>query len=146
MGLKFFDWFAGIGGFRLGLEQAGHTCVGACEINKHARKIYAARFGHEPMFGDINLVRPEEIPEADLWCGGFPCQDLSTAGRRAGIGGARSGLVWKLLELVEALENGPKREEHQVMLAYMNRLSSLLYAFARLANHRAGIKEEKPHY
>jgi len=103
VGLKFFDWFAGIGGFRLGLEQAGHTCVGACEINKHARKIYAARFGHEPMFGDINLVRPEEIPEADLWCGGFPCQDLSTAGRRAGIGGARSGLVWKLLELVEAV-------------------------------------------
>ena len=48
--------------------------------------------------------------------------------------------------VVEALENGPKREEHQVMLAYMNRLSSLLYAFARLANHRAGIKEEKPHY
>jgi DNA (cytosine-5)-methyltransferase 1 len=102
----FADFFSGIGGFRLGLERAGHRCVFSCEIDPFARRVYGARFGREPEAEDIRAVTPETIPEADLWCGGFPCQDLSTAGRRVGIKGERSGLIWKLLDL--ARERRPR--------------------------------------
>ena len=97
--MRFIDWFAGVGGFRLALESAGHKCVWSCEIDKQARKVYAARFGHEPEAGDIEQIKPEEIPNADIWVGGFPCQDVSVAGRREGTGGARTGLVYKLFDL-----------------------------------------------
>lgn len=97
--MRFVDWFAGIGGFRLGLEQAGHSCVFSCEINPFSRKVYAARFGAPPEAEDVTRVEAEEIPQADLWTAGFPCQDVSTAGLRGGLGASRSGLVWTLLDL-----------------------------------------------
>lgn len=97
--MMFIDWWAGIGGFRVGLERSGHECVASCEIAKFPRKVYAHHFGHEPTWRDINEVRPEEIPQADLWCGGFPCQDVSSAGPRTGLAGERSGLVFVLLRL-----------------------------------------------
>ena len=98
--MKVLSWFAGIGGFDLAFRRAGHEIVGACEINTTARKVYAARFGEPAWFPhDIKEVTPDATPEADIWCGGFPCQDLSVAGRRAGIHGARSGIVWHLLDL-----------------------------------------------
>lgn len=98
--MKVASFFAGIGGFDLGLSRAGHEIVYACEIDPFARSVYAARFGQVPRGEDIERVKAEEIPDADLWCGGFPCQDLSTAGKRAGItAGARSGLVWRFLDL-----------------------------------------------
>ncbi len=97
--MRFASFFSGIGGFELGLDRAGHECVFACEIDPFARSVYQARFGRLPT-EDVTRVQPHEIPEADLWCGGFPCQDLSTAGKRAGLGeGTRSGLVWNLLDL-----------------------------------------------
>ena len=88
--MKFIDLFAGIGGFRLGMEMAGHECVGHCEIDKFAQKSYQAM--HEPKEGewfadDITRVTPEELPEADCYCGGFPCQSFSVAGKRGGVRG-----------------------------------------------------------
>lgn len=97
--MRFLDFFAGIGGFRLGLERAGHECVGACEIAAFPRRAYKHRFGHAPRWEDVNGIDPKELPEADLWCGGFPCQDVSSAGLRAGLEGERSGLVFVLLRL-----------------------------------------------
>ena len=99
--MTFIDWFAGIGGFRLGLERAGMQCVGSCEIDKSPRRIYAKRFREAPTFRDINEVQPGDIPGADLWCGGFPCQGLSVAGKRGGLDDPRSGLWWQWLSLVE---------------------------------------------
>jgi len=104
--VRFVDWFAGIGGFRLGLERAGHSCVWSCEINPFSRAVYAARFGAPPEAEDVTRVEAAEIPEADLWTAGFPCQDVSTAGLRGGLGASRSGLVWTLLDL--AAEARPK--------------------------------------
>jgi DNA (cytosine-5)-methyltransferase 1 len=112
--MRFADWFAGGGGIRLGLERAGHECVWSCERDPFARRIYAARFGHAPESDDIETVRPTDVPAADLWAGGFPCQDLSVAGLRAGFGGTRSSLVFRFLDLAAAcrprwllLENVP---------------------------------------
>lgn len=97
--MRFCDFFAGIGGFRLGLERAGHKGVWACEVDPFCRKIYAQHF-EEPQGRDINDVKAEEIPEAELWCGGFPCQDLSIAGKRGGLQANRSGLFWVWHELM----------------------------------------------
>lgn len=78
--MKFLDLFAGIGGFRLGLEQAGHTCVGFVEIDKFARKSYEAIFDTEGEYTehDINCINTKELPEADIWCFGFPCSPAGT--------------------------------------------------------------------
>lgn len=100
MSMRAISWFSGIGGFDLALKRAGHEIVGACEIDRFARRVYAARLGAPAWFPeDIRDAEAASIPEADFWCGGFPCQDVSIAGRRRGISGARSGLIWRLLAL-----------------------------------------------
>lgn len=89
--MKFLDLFAGIGGFRLGLESAGHECVGFCEINKFARKSYKAIYDTEGEIElhDITQVTNEEWRKlrgtVDIICGGFPCQAFSIAGKRKGF-------------------------------------------------------------
>lgn len=119
MTLRVFDWFAGIGGFRLGLERAGMIGVGACELADPPRLVYADRFGQAPEHGDIADVHPDAVRGvADVWTAGFPCQDVSPAvGTRVaagGLDGERSGLVWELLRLAAdarpdwlILENSP---------------------------------------
>ena len=98
--MKAISFFAGVGGFDLGFQQAGIATVGACELDPAARRIYAARFAPAWFPPDILEVAPDDIPPASVWCAGFPCQDLSTANaRRDGFSGARSGLVWTLLDL-----------------------------------------------
>ena len=98
--MKFVDWFAGIGGFRLGLEKQGFEHVASCELAPFPRRVYAEHFGAAPTWKDVTGVRTQDIPQADLWAGGFPCQDVSVAGESRGLlGGARSGLVFRLLGL-----------------------------------------------
>jgi DNA (cytosine-5)-methyltransferase 1 len=84
--MKFIELFAGIGGFRLGLERAGHECVWANEIQPKASSIYEYNFKHQPDGRDIRTIDPNEIPQADLLCGGFPCATFSVAGKREGFG------------------------------------------------------------
>ena len=89
--MKFLDLFAGIGGFRLGLEQAGHECIGFCEIDKFAQKSYKAIHNTEGEreYHDITTVSNEEWRTlrgtVDIICGGFPCQAFSIAGKRKGF-------------------------------------------------------------
>lgn len=85
--MNFVDFFAGIGGIRLGLEQAGHKCVGFCEFDKYARTAYKAMYDTEGEWEnhDVRTVKPYDVPTADLWCFGFPCQDISVAGKQKGL-------------------------------------------------------------
>lgn len=92
--MRFVDFFAGIGGIRLGLEQAGHKCVGYCEFDKYARTAYKAMYDTEGEWEshDVRATKPYDVPAADLWCFGFPCQDISVAGKQKGLQeGERNG-------------------------------------------------------
>ena len=100
--MRFVSLFAGVGGFDLGLTGAGHECVGQVEIDKHARSVLDLQFPEIPKHNDVTTAIDwaDEIGltgNIDLVCGGFPCQDLSVAGKRAGLAGARSGLFYDAL-------------------------------------------------
>uniref|UniRef100_A0A7S1FBL9 DNA (cytosine-5-)-methyltransferase n=1 Tax=Noctiluca scintillans TaxID=2966 RepID=A0A7S1FBL9_NOCSC len=81
---SFCELFAGIGGFRLGLDVLGGHCVFASEIDKHAAATYALNFGETPA-GDITECAEQDIPDFDLLTAGFPCQSFTTAGIRGGL-------------------------------------------------------------
>ena len=110
--MKFIDFFAGIGGFHSGLEKAGMECIGWCEFDKFAQKSYRAMYNTERLWfaDDVRKVRGWDLPKADLWTFGFPCQDVSIAGKQKGIKrGTRSGLFYEIMRLVdEAEENRPE--------------------------------------
>ena len=97
--MKFFDLFAGIGGFRLGMERNGHECIGSCEIDKYARQIYAKNFGSEPKYEDAKELKTEELPEFQCLCAGFPCQAFSLAGRRGGFEDTRGTLFFEIIRI-----------------------------------------------
>ena len=90
--MNFISLFAGIGGFDLGLEQAGMTCVAQVEIDEFCLKVLNKHWPDVPKYKDVCDVGKNNLPSADLICGGFPCQDVSLAGKRAGLEGKRSTL------------------------------------------------------
>lgn len=98
------SFFAGIGGFDLGFERAGLETVWQCEINDFCLDILEQHWPHVERVRDIREVEPHEIPSADVWVGGFPCQDVSLArmGPRAGLAGNQSGLFYAFAELIES--------------------------------------------
>ena len=98
-----FDLFSGIGGFSLGLERAGFTTHYFCEIDPYCRGVLAKHWPHVPIFEDVRTVRGADIEGVDLLCGGFPCQDISLAGKGAGLSGDRSGLWFEYARLIDEI-------------------------------------------
>ena len=101
MGLKFFDLFAGIGGFRLGMERAGHECVGSCEWDKYARETYKKNFGSYPEYDDAKDLHPQSLPYFDVLCAGFPCQAFSIAGKRMGFEDTRGTIFFEIARIAK---------------------------------------------
>lgn len=100
--IKYFDIFAGIGGFRSGLEKAGgFECVGYCEIDRYAKKAYETMYDTEGevYYDDARKINPNELPDFDLICGGFPCQSFSIAGKRGGFDDARGTLFFEIARI-----------------------------------------------
>jgi len=81
------SFFSGVGGLDLGFERAGIHTVSVSEIDRYASAVLAERFPDAQNLGNITEVDANDIPEADVWSGGFPCQDLSIAGKRTGFAG-----------------------------------------------------------
>ena len=108
--LTFLDICAGIGGFRLGMENAGHKCIGYCEYDKYARASYEAMYDTEGEWkaDDITKLKSEEVPYADVWCFGFPCQDISIAGKQGGLSGRRSGIYYSIIDLIKGKEESDR--------------------------------------
>ena len=107
--MKFLDLFAGIGGFRLGMEFAGHECIGFCEIDKFARASYKAIHNTEGEIElhDITTVTDDEIRsigEVEVICGGFPCQAFSIAGARRGFEDTRGTLFFEIARFASILK------------------------------------------
>lgn len=158
--MKFLDFFAGIGGFRKGMETAGHECIGFCEFDKWAVASYTSMHlitkeqrqylstltlkqrqkeilkdeyrNGEWYANDIRRVYAEDIPKADCWCFGFPCQDISVAGKQAGFQGNRSSLFFRVMYLV-----GQLKEEDRPTYLFIENVKNLLsvnggWDFARL--------------
>lgn len=138
--MKFIDLFAGIGGFRFGMESAGHECVAFCEIDKFARASYKAIHNTEGEIElhDITQVTDEEIRNighVDAICGGFPCQAFSIAGNRRGFEDTRGTLFFEIarfasilkpkylfLENVKGLLNHDKGDTFEVILSALDEL------------------------
>lgn len=158
--MKFIDFFAGIGGFRKGMELAGHECVGFCEFDKFATASYISMHllteeqrkaledipikkrqkeilkeeyrNGEWYANDIRRVYAGDIPKADCWCFGFPCQDISVAGKQAGFQGNRSSLFFRVMYLI-----GQLKEEGKPTYLFIENVKNLLsvnggWDFARL--------------
>lgn len=138
--MKFIDLFAGIGGFRLGMESAGHECVAFCEIDKFARASYKAIHNTEGEIElhDITTVTDDEIRNighVDAICGGFPCQAFSIAGHRRGFEDTRGTLFFEIarfasilkpkylfLENVKGLLNHDKGDTFETILSALDEL------------------------
>lgn len=158
--VKFIDWFAGIGGFRRGMELAGQECVGFCEFDKFATASYTSMHlltdeqrkkldelpqkkrqkeilkdeyrNGEWYANDVRRVCADDIPKADCWCFGFPCQDISVAGKQLGFQGNRSSLFFRVMYLI-----GQLKEEDKPAYLFIENVKNLLsvnggWDFARL--------------
>lgn len=158
--MRFIDWFAGVGGFRRGMELAGHECAGFCEFDKFATASYISMHllkddqrkvleelpvkkrqkeilkdeyrNGEWYANDIRRVYAWDIPKADCWCFGFPCQDISVAGKQLGFQGNRSSLFFRVMYLV-----GQLKEEDKPTYLFIENVKNLLsvnggWDFARM--------------
>lgn len=136
--MKFGSLFSGIGGFDLGFEQAGLSCLWEVEIDKDCQKVLEKQFPNVARFTDVKDVG--KLPAVDVICGGFPCQDLSVAGKRAGLAGERSGLWFEFLRIIElnrprwiVIENVPgllSSDEHRDFAAILRGLVECGYRLA----------------
>ena len=99
--MKVLDLFSGIGGFSLGLERAGMETVAFCEFDEHAQKVLRKHWPDVPIHSDIRELDAKQYRgTVDVVTGGFPCQDLSSAGKQAGFSGERSSLYREMLRII----------------------------------------------
>lgn len=136
--MKFIDLFSGMGGFRIGMELAGHECVGFCEYDKLTAAAYTSMHlitdeqrdylatlplrqrqkeilkeeyrNGEWYCDDIRSAKGADVPWVDCWTGGYPCQDISVAGKQAGLSGDRSGLFFEIIRLLKEKEENDRPE------------------------------------
>jgi len=101
--LRYGSLFSGIGGFDLGADRAGWECAWQVEIDPKCVDVLEQHWPGVERFGDVREVGAHNLAPVDLICGGFPCQDLSVAGRREGLAGVRSGLWWEFHRIVAEL-------------------------------------------
>lgn len=135
MSIKYLDMFSGIGGFRSGLEAVGgFECIGYCEIDQYARRAYEAMYDTkgEMYFEDATKINPDDLPDIDLICGGFPCQAFSIAGRRNGFNDTRGTLFFEIARIAAVkkpallfLENVPGLLSHDKGRTFATILNAL---------------------
>ena len=103
--MKYFSMFSGIGGFELGIKRATKgkwECIGFSEIDKYAVQTYKKHFPDHKNYGDATKINPEELPDFDMLCGGFPCQSFSIAGKRMGFKDTRGTLFFEIARIIKA--------------------------------------------
>lgn len=122
--------FSGIGGLDLGLDRAGMKCLWQCEIGDYQSKVLEKRFGVTNL-GDITKVDWNEVEKPNLVCGGFPCQDISHAGKKTGITGSRSRLFFEFIRCVRCLRPENVLVEN-VSALLVRGMGTVLWEFSRI--------------
>lgn len=153
--MKFIDLFAGLGGFHQALEQLGHECVFASELHNDLAILYEKNFGIMPS-GDIRDVRPEDIPNHDILCAGFPCQPFSKAGGQKGFEcpqwGDLFGFIIQILRskkpqylIIENVPNLVKHDEGKTWRNILHRLRLAGYSVddGRVSPHDLGVPQKR---
>lgn len=153
--MKFIDLFAGLGGFHQALEQLGHECVFASELNDDLAALYKSNFGIMPA-GDIRNVMPESIPDHDILCAGFPCQPFSKAGEQKGFEcpqwGDLFGFIIQILRtkkpqylIIENVPNLVRHDEGKTWKNILHRLRLAGYSVddGRISPHDLGIPQKR---
>ena len=97
--------FSGVGGFDVGMDRAGFRCVFQVEWDRHCQEILHHNWPHVPKWSDVQEVNGAEIPPCDVLTFGSPCQDLSTAGKRAGLDGAKSSMFFQAVRIAKEMRN-----------------------------------------
>lgn len=120
----FIDLFAGIGGFRIPLQELGGKCVFTSEFNYHAQKAYELNFGEVP-FGDITKIDISIVPKHDILCAGFPCQPFSISGKMKGFEDTRGTLIYHVFEIIEKCKPEVVFLENVKHLVYHNKKTTL---------------------
>ncbi|MDU0808964.1 DNA (cytosine-5-)-methyltransferase [Aquirufa regiilacus] len=152
--LNFIDLFAGLGGFHLALNDLGHRCVFASEINEDLRKLYKLNHGIE-CSGDINKVDVKAIPKHDIICAGFPCQPFSKAGKQNGLEDVNNGNFFnKIMEIadfhkpefifLENVSNLKGHDEGKTWKLIQNKLSEFYDVKEKVISpHKFGIPQHR---
>ena len=153
--------FTGVGGFDLGLERAGHNIVFQCEAIEYRRQVLAQHWPDVPIYEDVKTLGGDTLEQhrgIDLLCGGFPCQDLSVAGKRAGLSGERSGLFhefariadsvlgdggWVLIENVPGLLSSNKGRDMGVVIGTLADLSFTDLSYRTLDSRYFGVPQRR---
>jgi DNA (cytosine-5)-methyltransferase 1 len=114
---SFIDLFAGIGGFRIPMQELGGNCVFSSEFNHHAQRAYELNFGEVP-FGDITELNTDIVPKHDVLCAGFPCQPFSISGKMKGFEDTRGTLIYHVFKIIE---------KHQPKVVLLENVKHLVY-------------------
>ena len=138
---KFIDLFAGIGGFRIAMQNLGGSCVFSSEIDRYAQKTYDTNFGEVP-FGDITKVNENDIPDHDVLCAGFPCQAFSIAGYRKGFTDkGRGDLFFEIIRILQDRKPKAFLLENVKNLKTHNKGSTLKLIYKELENIGYYVKD-----
>jgi len=113
----FIDLFAGIGGFRIPMQELGGICVFSSEYNYYAQRAYELNFGEVP-FGDITELDTNNIPKHDILCAGFPCQPFSISGKMKGFEDTRGTLIYHVFEIID---------KHKPEVVFLENVKHLVY-------------------
>jgi len=135
--MQVFSLFSGIGGFDLALQKLGHQIVGACEIDSHARQIYARHFSGVRIWTDAQQINPVELPDFQILCAGFPCQAFSVAGKGLGFQDERGNLFFEIARIasekkpqymfLENVKNLLSHDEGRTFATIINTLDEMGY-------------------
>lgn len=132
--IQFIDLFCGIGGIRLGMEEAGFECVFSCDINEDCQRNYFENFREVPN-GDIKAIDEKSVPEHQILCAGFPCQPFSISGRQKGFADTRGTLFFEICRIIQE-KNPPvimlENVKHLVHHDHGNTLATIISSLEKL--------------
>lgn len=139
--MKGLSLFSGIGGFDIAMEKSGIELVGMCEIDKNAQTVLKKHFPTVPLYNDVKEIgeNTHDKGSIDIICGGFPCQDLSIAGKRAGLAGERSGLWYEFARIIRELEPKWVLIENVAGLLSSNKGADFAVILRWLVEHGYGV-------